>query len=75
MKKKNTSVLKAMVKLYEELCMGDFIIEDIQWNVLSENIGRSGRLVLWYNDNNSESAIYVDTLEFLTDEEIEKEFC
>lgn len=75
MKKKNTSVLGAMVKLYDELCMGDFVIDDIKWNLLSENIGRSGRLVLWYNDNTSEAAIYVDTLEFLSDEEIEKEFC
>lgn len=72
---KNTSVLRALVKLYDELCMGDCVLDDILYSIVSENIGRSGRLVLWYNDNNCEEAIYVDTLEFLSDEEIEKEFC
>lgn len=75
MNKKNTSVLKAMVMLYEELGYGEYILDDLKWDVLGEYIGRSGRLVLWYNDNNDEAAIYVDTLEFLSDEEIEKEFC
>lgn len=73
--KKNSSVLIAMVALYEELGYGDYILGDIRCDYLSENIGRSGRLVLWYNDNNSEAAIYVDTLEFLSEEEIEEEFC
>lgn len=74
---KKVSVLKALKKLYEEGL--DYIqydvIDDISANCLTDNIGRSGRIVLWYNDNNHEVAIYIDTLEFLSSEEIEEEFC
>lgn len=74
---KNKSVLAALEKLYKEGLnfIEYYVISDINDDVLTDNTGRSGRKVLWYNDNTSEAAIYIDTLEFLTDEEIEEEFC
>lgn len=74
---KNKSVLAALEKLYKEGLnfIEYYVISDINDNVLTDNTGRSGRKVLWYNDNTNEAAIYIDTLEFLTNEEIEEEFC
>ena len=74
---KNNSVLAALEKLYKEGLnfIEYYVISDINDNVLTDNTGRSGRKVLWYNDNTHEAAIYIDTLEFLTNEEIEEEFC
>ena len=43
-------------------------------NYLTENKARSGREVLWYLDQDEhEAAVYIDTGEKLTEEEIEKE--
>lgn len=69
-------MLLAIVKLYELLGFDftDFNI-DIKYDYLTENIARNGRSVLWYIDETHNAAIYVDTLELLTDEEIEKELC
>lgn len=68
----NTSVLKAMVKLYQK--KGDSnILDDIEQGYLTDNTARSGREVLWYVDEGNNIAMYIDTLEFMSDEEIEKE--
>lgn len=68
--------IEAMAKLYEEM---DFenpdIAEDMKNDFLSECKCRNGREVLWYMDEANNKAIYIDTMEFLTDEEIEKELC
>lgn len=71
---KNTSVLKAISKLYGAEVSAD-ILDDIRCNLLAEHTARSGRDVLWFMDENVSEAIYIDTLEFLTEEEIEKELC
>ena len=76
---KNTSVLRALAKLYERLPKGyaGAVIEEINANFssLTENTARNGREVLWFMDTLHCEAIYIDTLEFLTEEEIEKELC
>nr|DAU08876.1 MAG TPA: Flagellar M-ring protein, Flagellar motor motor, MS-ring, C-ring, MOTOR.3A [Caudoviricetes sp.] len=41
----------------------------------SINIARNGRTVAWVLLESAEKAIYVDTLEKLTEEEIESELC
>lgn len=69
------SVLAAIKKLYKELCKEESVLNDIEHDYLTENTCRNGREVLWYFDGNNELAIYIDTLDFLTKEEIEKELC
>lgn len=69
------SVLVAITKLYEELSGEHNVIEDINNDYLTENTCRNGREVLWYMDNDTCKAIYIDTLDFLSEEEIEKELC
>lgn len=41
----------------------------------SINIARNGRAVAWVLLESAEKALYVDTLEELTEEEIESELC
>lgn len=67
------SVLLAIAKLYKEIGRDESVLFDIENDYLTENTTKSGRLVLSYLSNDIESAIYIDTLEFLTSEEIEKE--
>lgn len=67
------SVLLAITKLYKEIGREESVLFDIENDCLTENTTKSGRLVLSYLSNDIESAIYVDTLEFLTKEEIETE--
>lgn len=70
----NESKLVAIVKLYKELCFEcPNVISDIENDALTENVCRNGREVIWYMDEANCKAIYIDTLEFLTEEEIEKE--
>ena len=72
--KKNVSVLKAIVVLYRYLGFDDpDIINDINHDYLSELTTRSGRDVVWYMDESNEACIYIDTLEFLSKEDIERE--
>lgn len=70
----NKSVLLAIKKLYQHLGT-DSVIEDIDGDTLTENQCRNGRNVLWYLDETNNVAIYIDTLELMTEEEIEKELC
>ena len=65
-------VLEALKKLYEKLNI-DSILDDISDDTLTENTARNGRAVLWYLDESQNIAIYCDTLDFLTNEEIENE--
>lgn len=67
-------MLVALKKLYEEIGFEN-VLSDIENDYLTENSCRNGRDVLWYMDENNNVAIYIDTLEFLTEEEIEKELC
>lgn len=71
----NKSVLKAIAKLYERIPYSETILEDIDGSFLTEDTTRNGREVLWYMDETHNEAVYIDTLEFLTEEEIEKELC
>lgn len=66
--------LLALEKLYKELGFTEpDIIKDIQNYYLTEQDGRSGRVILAYVDNVKNVAIYCDTCEFLTEEEKEEE--
>jgi len=47
--------------------------DDLQYDYLTLNTARSGREVMWYLDDTECKAIYTDTLEFLTEEEIDEE--
>lgn len=68
------STLKAIIKLYDYLGLNEnSILDDIKNDFLTENDCRNGRSVIWYNDGSHEMAIYIDTLDILSDEEIEKE--
>ena len=73
----NKSVLKAITVLYAEIPGSEDadILDDIKNDVLTDITARNGREALWYMVENIDKAIYVDTLEFLTEEEIEKELC
>lgn len=52
----------------------DYILEWENENTLTQNTARNGRPVMWYLDGDGyEAAVYIDTLETLTQEEIEKE--
>lgn len=42
---------------------------------VSINTARNGRTVAWVLLENAEKALYIDTLEELTEEEIESELC
>lgn len=68
------NVLAAITKLYKEIGFED-VLNDIEHDYLTENTCRNGRDVLWYIDENHNVAIYEDTLEFLTEEEIEEQLC
>ena len=67
-------LLQAIIKLYKELNFENpAIIDDINNDYLTEHKARNGRAVLWYLDGVNECAIYADTLEILTANEIENE--
>ncbi|MCR5254627.1 MAG: hypothetical protein K6D96_01725 [Acetatifactor sp.] len=68
----NKSILKAIEKLYSIIGDRD-ILNDIKTDILTENTCRNGRAVLWYLTENTDVAIYIDTLELLTETEKEKE--
>lgn len=67
--------MKALYKLYGTLgLIGEAdVFSDYFNGYLSEHTARNGRPVLWYMDERNNEAIYTDTLEFLTDDEIEQE--
>ena len=70
------NTLGAMVKLYERIGFNEpAVISDIMHDYLTQNETRSGRSVLWYSDIVQNIAIYEDTLEFLTEDEIVSELC
>ena len=53
----------------------ELIQEDINNSYLTSNKCRNGREVIWYLDEANESCVYIDTLEELSDKEIENELC
>ena len=67
--------MDAIKKLYEEIGLTMNVERDIDKDYLSEMTARNGRKVWWYVDENHNVAIYDDTAEFLTEEEIETELC
>ncbi|MBO7713963.1 MAG: hypothetical protein J6S85_10365 [Methanobrevibacter sp.] len=70
----NESILKAIEKLYSVLDLdGEGILDDIKNDYLSENVTRSGRTVLWYICGDKSVTMYVDSLEIMSEEEIETE--
>lgn len=76
------SILDAIEALYEEMYSLEEIrngsanvIEDYEAERLKEHKARNGRPVLWYTDGIHNIAVYVDTAELLTDEEIEDQLC
>lgn len=65
---------KALRRLYDALGIDSPDYEEDQaHDYLTENEARNGRGVLWYMDENHNAAIYMDTLELLTAEEIEEQ--
>lgn len=69
-------MLEAIKRLYNELGVENpDIIADYDHDYISINKCRNGRDCVWYLDESKEACIYIDTLEFMTDEEIEKELC
>lgn len=68
------NTLGAIKKLYQGINSTD-VLADIANDRLTENICVNGRYVIWYISEKEEAAIYTDTLEFLTEEEIQKELC
>lgn len=58
--------------MYKEVNL-EMVFNDMEHDYLSECIARNGREVLWYMDESNSVAIYKDTLEELTEEEIEEE--
>ncbi|MCR5837170.1 MAG: hypothetical protein K6G88_11740 [Lachnospiraceae bacterium] len=68
--------LEVIRKLYEELGFDEpDIVSDISNNYLTEHTARNGKDVLWYVDESHNAAIYVDSEEFLSETEINKELC
>lgn len=70
----NKSILAAIEKIYNKIGNRN-IIDYIRHEYLTENTCRNGRDVLWFMDEDNNVAIYIDTLEFLTEEEIEEQLC
>ena len=68
MKRRNNAVKKLYKKLGFEK---PDIFADYDNGYLSFHIARNARPVFWYLDECNNVAIYEDTAEFLTDEEIE----
>ncbi len=65
---------KAIKNIYDTLGLDKPDIKnDRKHGYLTDNVARNGRNVLWYLDETNDIAIYIDTLEQLTEEEIEKE--
>lgn len=69
----NKSTLKAVESLYNIIGIDTDVLTDIKEGILTENTTRNGRDVVWYNNGLNDVAVYIDTLERLTDEKIEKE--
>ncbi len=70
------NTLGALVKLYEKIGFDEpDVIKDINEDYLSECTARNKRTVLWYLDEAKSIAIYTDTAEFLSKEEIEEQLC
>ena len=65
--------MEALTKLYNAIGIEMNIVRDIKLDYLSEMTARNGRKVWWYMDEKHNKAIYNDTAEFLTDEEITRE--
>lgn len=67
--------LKAIIKICDETHYYG-VYDDIVADFFTHNVTRSGRDVLWYNDGcGTDCCIYLDTLEFLSEEEEERELC
>ena len=66
------NTLGAITKLYKGINSED-ILADIESNRLTEQTCRNGRTALWYINEGTEAAIYTDTLELLTEEEINEQ--
>lgn len=66
------NTLGAIKKLYQGINSTD-VLADISNDVLTENTCRNGRTALWYLCGCEEVAIYTDTLEYLTEDEIKNE--
>lgn len=71
------NMIKSIEKLYDELGFENpHVVDDIKNDILTEACSRNGRRILWYLEpEGKEAAIDVDTMQFLTDEEIEKDLC
>jgi len=64
--------LEAIKKAYEEAGYDNpDIIADVDFGYLTLNTARNGRDVVWYLDECNSIAVYVDTCEILSIEEME----
>lgn len=71
---KNSNILHAIRKIYEQNGLDDIVCHHIMFCYLREEIGKSGRLILTFENRRLSDFIYVDTLEFLTESELMSEF-
>ena len=72
----NVDKIKAINKVYNLLGIEDpDIVNDFENYYITEHETPDGRAVIWYLDDSQECAVYVDTLEELSKEEILKELC
>lgn len=67
------------IKVLEKAGFCDVTEEDVKkyekCDYLTENVGRNGKLHYWYSDDEHEICLCVETEDFLTEEEIEENFC
>lgn len=69
-------MLQAIIELYKEIGFNSpDVLKDYDNDNLTIHKARNGREVLWYVDESHNAAIYIDSLEFLSEDEIEKELC
>lgn len=68
------NILGAIIKAYQEVGIDNpDVVFDIKYGYLTENEARNGRCVIWYLDAAHNVAVYVDTLEVLSDKEIDEQ--
>lgn len=72
---KDNRVLNTLLLLVNEMEIIEdeikFLIDD---EVIKDVVGKSGRVIVMYEDDEARVGVYVDNNEFLTEEDFNKEF-
>lgn len=72
----NEKQVAALIKVLDDLDYDsdeESLLDNLKYDYLTINKCRNGREVAWYIDESHNKCIYVDTLEELTDAEIEEQ--